>query len=201
MARPSRYLPRHVGCVTFGSYDINGDGRTDRIFLYAHLSHRRAGQGFIPTSFTLKVLLTGGGTFTAEIVHPRSIVTPESGGNVNGHPGAELFLNEDRYRPRSFLISRQRQLILVYSFNGHRLIHAGSFWWWGDATQKWGVTCHEHPPTAIIQHEFLRQGRVWRRIDITYSWFGATLRQIVKTTTEQRLPPSQKLTTVDCRYA
>lgn len=201
IARRSPDLPRRSGCVIFGKFDVNGDGHPDRILLYAHLSHRRAGEGFIPISFTLKVLLTGGGgTYTAQIDHPRANVTIDSGGNLNGRPGAELFLNESRYQGHTFLLAHQRQLALVYAFNGHRLTRAGSFWWDGDQTHKYGITCHEHSPTAIIQHEFVRNGRQWLRIDTTYSWFGATLRRIV-TRSEQRQAPYQKLTTVDCRFA
>jgi hypothetical protein len=192
-------LPSRSGCVTRGSFDINGDGRLDRILLYGHLSNRRAGQGFIPTSFTLEVLLAGGGRFKAQIAHPQANVTMISAGNVNDLPGDEIFLAENRFRPHAFFLAHEPQLVLVYSLDGHKLIHAGSFRWAGDATRKYGVTCHEHPPTAIVQHEFLRQGRTWRRVDTTWSWFGATLRRTATTTSKQQ--PSHDLTIVDCRYA
>jgi hypothetical protein len=201
IAGPSRDVPRRSGCVTRIHPDVNGDGRPDRILLYAHLSTRRAGQGFIPTYFTLEVLLAGGGKFTARIGHLRANVTVDGAGDVNDRAGAELFLTENRFRAHGVLLAPARQLVLVYSFDRQELIRAGSFWWWGDATRKYGITCHEHRSPVIVQHEFLRQGRVWRRIDTTYRWFGASLRQTATVITRRRMPPPQNLTTVDCRFA
>jgi hypothetical protein len=186
--------------VTVGKYDINGDGRLDRIFLYAHLSHRRAGQGFIPASFTLEVLLTGGGRFTAQMERLRANVTITSGGDINHHRGAELVLSESRFRPHRFLLARERQLALVYSFNGRRLIRAGSFWWFGDASRKYGLTCHEQARATIVAHGFRRQGSHWRRVDTTYRWFGAALRPTAQTTSRQQAAPSQPLTTINCHF-
>jgi hypothetical protein len=110
-------------------------------------------------------------------------------------------LTENRVLSHEFVLAPQRQLELVNSFDGHKLIRAGSFWWLGDSTRKYGITCHENPPAAIVQHEFFRQGRVWRRIDTTYRWCRATIRRTATTITLQRGAPLQGLATVDCRFA
>ena len=93
-----------------------------------------------------------------------------------------------------------RQVVLVYTFNGHNLIRAGTFWYFGNSTQKYGFTCHEQSAASIVQHHFvLRAGR-WQRTDKTYGWFGATLRHTATSTTEQHGSPAQILTSDDCRF-
>jgi hypothetical protein len=146
LAPANRYLPARVGCVTVERADVDGDGRPDLILLYATLARNQSGTGFVPRRFTLKVVRASGGMLTARVPHLENDTILRVR-NVNGRPGAEIFIQEGSISSGSFA--------RVYTFDGRRLLRAGGFTYGGDSASRYGFVCRRGDPATIIQYAFL----------------------------------------------
>jgi len=187
LAPRNRYLPARSGCVTVVRDDVDGTGRPDLVLIYGRLSHKRIDGSYVPTSFVLKVIGASGVVVQTRIPAPEADPTILEVGHVGDEAGVDLFILVARISSGSS--------VDVYSFHAGRLIDAGpTLGVGGDSGAKAGFTCRVgHPPT-IVQHWFVleRGGENgwWQRTDITYAWYGATLRQIARHTSMRRgIPP------------
>jgi hypothetical protein len=194
LAPPNRYLPARAGCVTVERADVDGDGRPDLILLYANLGPNNSGTGFVPRGFTLKVVRASGGVLTARVPHLENDTILRVR-NVNGRPGAEIFIQEGRISSGSFAG--------VYTFDGRRLLRAGGFTYGGDSGQRYGFVCRPGRAATITQYAFLlEQGPIatgrWQRTITTHEWHGAQLQRAATTTTTQLGAPPDRFQGAHC---
>jgi hypothetical protein len=185
LAAPNRYLPPRSGCVSALRVDVDGDGRPDLVLLYAHLSHRRFGGRYAPTAFTLEVVRATGGTVRTRIPAPEDNASLVEAGNVNGIPGAELFVQVGRISSGSSAD--------LYTFHAGRLVRLPVILGWGgDSATRAGFACRAGRPPVLIERSFELQGSEygrWQQIETVYAWHGAALRRISRRATERRGPP------------
>lgn len=181
-ASPSRYLPKDAGCVTVRRADITGNGSSDVVILFGRLNAKR-----IPTSFTLEVIEAGGSVLTANVPQPDLNPTIALIRNVNGRPGAEIFVHEGH-------VTTEEEMG-VYAFDGRGLRRAGGLSYGGeDAGIRFGFTCRTSTPAQIVEHEFLEQTPfkgVWKRRDTTFRWVGARLVRGASRTTVAKPAPAE----------
>lgn len=166
VAPANRYLPSHSGCISVRQADVEGRGQQDLVVLYARLNAKRSA-----TSFALEVVSPRGTTAKATIPGSGMNATIARLRNVNGTPGAEIFVHEGHVTTE--------ELMGVYSFDGHGLRRAGALAYGGeDAGIRFGFTCHTASPASIVEHKFEERTPfkgVWKRTDTTYRWVGASL--------------------------
>src|SRR5439155_4095118 len=111
VAAPSPYLPKHAGCLTVRRADVDGDGRTDLVLLYARLDRRNR--------FTLKVVRARGETATARVPRTDLNTTILRARNLDGRAGFELLVHE-------YHVTTEEGLG-AYTFAGTTLRRAGGF--------------------------------------------------------------------------
>ena len=166
IAAPSRYLPRHSGCVSMRRADVDGDGRTDLIVLYGHLNAKQ-----IATGFTLEVVRAQGEIIRIAVPRSELNATIARLRNVNGRPGVEIFVHDAHITTE--------EVMGIYSFDGHRLRRAGGLPYDGqEAGIRFGFTCHTTQPASIVEHRFEERTPfkgTWKRTDTSYRWVGARL--------------------------
>ena len=187
VAPPNRYLPSNAGCVTVSRADVDGDGRTDLVLLYATLNGQRQTTGHV-----LSVVRASGGTLALQVPGDLDGMTIARLRDVNARAGVEIFVHVTHITTD--------EIIGVYTFDGHALRRAGSFPFAGeDAGIRFGFTCHPGPRATIVEHDFQEQTPftgIWDRTDTTFRWVGATLRPAQPRTV--RGAPSPAQTGVHC---
>ena len=187
LAAPNHYLPPRSGCVSVLQVDVDGDGRPDLVLLYAHLGHRSFGGRYAPTSFTLEVVRASGSVVRARLPRPESNAALVESGNVNGVPGAELFIQVGRISSGSSAD--------VYTFHDGRLIRGRvTLGWGGDSATQAGFACRPgRPPTLIVRSfelQGLENGR-WQQTQTVFAWHGPVLDRISHSVTHRRgVPPA-----------
>ena len=187
LAAPNQYLPPRSGCVSVLRVDVDGDGRPDLVLLYAHLGHHSFGGRYPPTSFTLEVVRASGSVVRARLPRPEFNAALVESGNVNGVPGAELFIQVVRISSGS--------AGEVYTFHDGRLIRERvTLGWGGDSATKAGFACRPgRPPTLIVRTfelQGLENGR-WQQTQTVFAWHGAVLERISHSVTHrQGVPPA-----------
>ena len=182
--------PRANLSVVYRAYaDVNGDGRLDLVTL-RHISNSK-GQ--------LTVTLSGGGRL--------SVTTPADAawlpglvatGNVNGHPGEELFVDVGHVTTA--------ESISIYTDWQGALVRAGTLSAYGyDYGILSGLTCRAQGTRHLItQHDFyIKFGtqQQWMRQDTMYVWQGPRLKPFARRSAT-RIPgqPSPALVGVQCGH-
>lgn len=175
-APPSRYLPARAGCLSVRRADVDGDGRTDLVLLYARLDSRgfpRSRRHGDSDRFTLEVVRARGGVATTAVPRSDLNTTFLRARNLDGRPGIELLVHEYHVTTTEGLG--------VYTFERGALRRPRGFVFDGsDAGLAFGVTCRRGAPATIIQHDFAERipfREIWDRTDTTYRWAGARLRR------------------------
>ncbi|HYB28226.1 MAG TPA: hypothetical protein VEF89_16545 [Solirubrobacteraceae bacterium] len=185
------YLTTPAGCLSVREADVDGDGQPDLLLLYT-----RPGVKGLIYHFTLKVYRASGGVLTTQLPEEDIPATFELLRNVNGRPGAEIFIHTDH-------ISTSEELA-IYTWDGTTLQRAGTFAYDGyDIGEvQFGITCHA--PKTIVQYEFstttpTASQRVWKELTTTFSWFGPTLKRgATATSTFNAANPPARLVGVGC---
>ncbi len=145
--------------------DIDGDGRLDAIVLTPASSGGR-----------LEATLSSGRTL---VVHTASDAFFLPGllavGNVNGRPGAELFVDEQHITTE--------ENIAIYTYAGGTLRRAGALPAYGsDFGIRFGLTCASRAKRHYIYDDLyeLRGSahRRWVRRETVYVWRGSTLKRL-----------------------
>lgn len=166
MAPQGRLWPRASGCLSQRVADVEGRGRLDRILLYQHQTRPRPPDG----TFTLKVVFGTGRAASATFGGSGVAATIISAVNVDGRPGAEVFVHEQH-------ISTD-ETIGLYSYVNGGLHHVGVLRaFGGDQDYKFSYTCAAVDGTpAITQSDYQRSGDGnWTRTDTVYLWSGGFL--------------------------
>jgi hypothetical protein len=189
LAPPSRYLPARSGCVGVFRIDVDGHGRPDLVLLYGDLGHRHYGRGYVPVGYGLEVVRATGAitqTRLGTLDGPPAFIRH---GNVNGVPGAELFLrleeisSGDTYGAYTFHDGRLTRVT--------RSLSAG-----GDSIVKEGFSCRAGARPRLISRTMTGIGTRlpgrWRWTVTTYAWHGATLRRIAQRRFVRRGLPSAR---------
>jgi hypothetical protein len=164
-APANRYLTTRGGCLSVRLGDVDGDGKPDLVLLYTKPGVRSPAY-----RFTLKVFRSEGGTATARLPEGDIPATIAALRNVNGVPGAELFIHLEHITTS--------ETMALYTFSGGRLRRAGELSYGGsDFGIRFGFTCRLGPPPTVVQDEFsLTHGPgTWSHTSTTYTWSGAAL--------------------------
>jgi hypothetical protein len=157
------------------------------VLLYGQLTRTRVGYLYVPSSFTLEVVRPHGAVIMTPIPSPQANPALLEIGNINGEPGAELFVLVGR-------ISSGFSAYL-YTFYDNQLIRPNlTLGYGGDSELRAGFSCEVGGPPRLGQYSFVLQGPgetgLWQRTNTIYAWHGATLRMIARDTSEHRgLPP------------
>jgi hypothetical protein len=172
-APANRYLTTPAGCLTVRFADVDGDGRADLVLLYTKPGVQHYGY-----RFTLKVDRASGGTLTSQLPEGDIPATIARLRNVNGRPGAELFIH--------YVHVTTAESMAIYSFNGNRLQRSGVLSYGGyDSGLKFGFTCRTGQPPQIVEDQFARRSAPghWAHTATTYVWSGSALNKTTTHTT------------------
>lgn len=172
-AAPNRYLPRQAGCVSVKHADVDGDGRTDLVILYANLSSQMIGSDYVPRAWTLEVARAAGPVDRIQIErgdqHPFLLRMA----NVNDVAGAEIFLQPDEISSGS--------PVNIYSYGDGALRRAGQFFAGGDSADRERFSCETKAPARVTQQTMVLLGPTiygrWRWTTTTYLWQGPSLKR------------------------
>jgi hypothetical protein len=165
----SSLLPRGPSLKLFyrAHTDVDGDGRADSVTLT---------RGSISTPGRVDVRLASGRRVSVRIatdaVYLPGLVKV---GNVNGRPGAELFIDRDHVTTA--------EAIGIYTYWRGQLRRAGTLSAYGsDYGIRFGITCGARGSTHLVfEHQFwLRTFSPprWRQRDTVYLWSGPALRLV-----------------------
>ena len=145
--------------------DVDGDGRSDTILLKASA-----------TGGSLQVKLATGAPISVKTASDAPFLPGlVAAGNVNGLPGAELFVDEQHITTD--------EVIAVYTLSGGRLMRAGALPAYGsDFGIRFGMSCRAAAGRHYVDDDLYQllgngSGRHWTLQRTSYEWRGARLRQ------------------------
>jgi hypothetical protein len=167
MARRGAYWPARSGCLTERLADVEGRGRLAKVILYKQQDRPSQPDG----TYTLKVIFN---SHRSVAVRFFATVAPSitAADNVDGRPGAELFVHEhhistyDTTGAYSYVGGRLHRVLALHTLGG-------------DLEYKFAYACSVvNGAPAIVQSEYRRaEDGSWTRSDTVNNWSKGLITQ------------------------